>query len=84
MTGLSASVYAAVLVPVSLLPGQASLAGGSYRVAALLLGLGYLAAALRFFTNESRETARGLLYSSLVYLPVLLSVLTWDHLRLLS
>ncbi|HUE15228.1 MAG TPA: heme o synthase [Planctomycetaceae bacterium] len=84
LTGLSASVYAAVLIPVSLMPGQVALAGGSYRMAALLLGLGYLAAALRFFANESRETARGLLYCSLIYLPVLLSVLTWDHVRLLS
>ena len=82
LTGLSACVYAAVLIPVSVMPGQVALAGGSYRVAALLLGLGYLAAALRFFVNESRETARGLLYVSLVYLPVLLSVLTWDHIRL--
>jgi protoheme IX farnesyltransferase len=84
LTGLSASVYAAVLIPVSLMPGQVALAGGSYRIAALLLGLGYLAAAVRFFANESRETARGLLYCSLIYLPVLLSVLTWDHVRLLS
>jgi protoheme IX farnesyltransferase len=84
LTGLSASVYAAALVPVSLMPGHVALAGGSYRMAALLLGLGYLAAAVRFFANESRETARGLLFCSLVYLPVLLSVLTWDHLRLLN
>jgi protoheme IX farnesyltransferase len=48
------------------------------------LSLGYLAAAARFVACESRETARGLLYSSLVYLPALLAVLTWDHLRLLS
>ena len=84
LTGLAACVYAAVLIPVSVIPGQVALAGGSYRVAAVLLGLGYLAAALRFFVSESRETARGLLYVSLVYLPVLLSVLTWDHIRLLS
>ncbi len=84
LTGIAASVYAAVLIPVSVMPGQVALAGGSYRVAAVLLGLGYLAAALRFFVSESRETARGLLYVSLVYLPVLLSVLTWDHIRLLS
>jgi heme o synthase len=83
LTGLSASVYAAVLIPVSLVPGHVALAGGSYRMAALLLGLGYLAAALRFFVHESRASARGLLYCSLVYLPVLLSVLTWDHVRLL-
>jgi protoheme IX farnesyltransferase len=84
LTGLTASIYAAVLIPVSLIPGQVALAGGSYRVAAVLLGLGYLVAAVRFFANESRETARGLLYYSLIYLPVLLSVLTWDHVRLLS
>lgn len=84
VVGLLACVYAAVLIPVSLLPGQLALAGGAYRVAAILLGLGYLAAAVRFVVDESQEAARGLLYSSLVYLPVLLSVLTWDHLRLLS
>jgi protoheme IX farnesyltransferase len=84
LAGLLACLYAAVLVPVSLLPGQLALAGGPYRVAALLLSLGYLAAAVRFMTHESRDSARGLLYSSLVYLPALLAVLTWDHLRLLS
>jgi len=84
VVGFMACGYAAVLVPVSLLPGQLALAGGAYRVAALLLSLGYLAAAVRFVAHESRETARGLLYSSLVYLPALLAVLTWDHLRLLS
>ena len=51
LTGLSACVYAAVLIPVSLMPGQVALAGGSYRMAAVLLGLGYLAAAVRFFVQ---------------------------------
>ena len=84
VAGFLACGYAAVLVPVSLLPGQLALAGGPYRVAALLLSLGYLAAAVRFVAHESRDSARGLLYSSLVYLPALLAVLTWDHLRLLN
>jgi heme o synthase len=84
IAGLLACGYAAVLVPVSLLPGELALAGGAYRISALVLGLGYLAAAVRFVAAESRETARGLLYASLVYLPVLLGILTWDHLRLLS
>jgi protoheme IX farnesyltransferase len=84
VVGLLACGYAAVLVPVSLLPGELALAGGTYRIAALLLSLGYLAAAVRFVAHQSRDTARGLLYSSLVYLPALLAVLTWDHLRLLS
>jgi protoheme IX farnesyltransferase len=83
-TGLLACLYALVLVPVSLLPGELALAGGMYRTAALLLGVGYFVAAARFLCDERPETARGLLYSSLVYLPVLLLVLTWDHVRLLS
>jgi heme o synthase len=54
VVGLLACGYAAVLVPVSLLPGQLALAGGPYRIAALLLSLGYLAAAVRFAAHESR------------------------------
>jgi protoheme IX farnesyltransferase len=84
VTGFLACIYAAVLVPVSLLPGEFALAGTAYRIAALVLGLGYVIFAVRFFRSESRQTARGLLYFSLIYLPILLSVLTWDHVRLLS
>ncbi len=84
LTGLSASVYAAVLIPVSLMPGQVALAGGSYRMAALLLGLGYLAAALRFFAKNRGRRPADCCIVRLIYLPVLLSVLTWDHVRLLS
>jgi len=84
VTGLLAALYAAVLIPVSLLPAQFALAGPTYRIAAVLLGLGYLVAAVRFLMNESKETAGVLLYTSLIYLPFLLAVLTWDHVRLLA
>ena len=49
-----------------------------------LVGIGLPGGGPAVLWNESRETARGLLYYSLVYLPILLSVLTWDHVRLLS
>jgi len=39
---------------------------------------------LRFAANESQRTARLLLWTSLVYLPVLLVTLVWDHFSLLS
>ena len=75
--------YALALVPVSLLPAQHALAGDAYALAALVLGLGYVAAAVRFLARQSTETARGLLWASLVYLPVLLLMMTWDHFQLL-
>ena len=76
--------YALVLIPVSLLPQQVGLAGNLYFATALLLGLAYLAASVQFARNENRGTARRLLWTSLIYLPALLGMLTADHWRLLS
>lgn len=88
VTGFMAVAYAAALLPASLLPSRLatadSLAGDGYTLAAIVLGLGYLACALRFMLSESPRTARGLLWSSLVYLPVLLLALTWNHFSLLQ
>ncbi|WP_373650792.1 MULTISPECIES: heme o synthase [unclassified Schlesneria] len=84
ITGLLAVAYAACLVPVSLLPYQCGLAGVTYAAVALALGLAYLFASILFAWNETRTSARRVLWTSLVYLPVLLLVLTWDHLRLLE
>ncbi len=82
--GTMSVAYAAALIPVSLLPEQYALAGTAYLWVALILGLGYLACAVRFMRNETRASARGLLFSSLIYLPVLLVALTWDHWQLLQ
>ncbi|MCH8828474.1 MAG: protoheme IX farnesyltransferase [Planctomycetes bacterium] len=88
VTGLLAVGYALLLIPASLLPSRLSLgevqAGDPYTVIALVLGIGYAAAAFRFLIRRSSQTARGLILTSLVYLPVLLIVLTWDHFRLLQ
>lgn len=83
VVGLLAVTYAAVLIPASLLPRSVALAGDLYLVAAVVLGLMYLVGAIRFALQESRTSARGLLLISLIYLPALLLVLTFDHLRLL-
>jgi heme o synthase len=83
IVGLLAVTYAVVLIPVSLLPQAATLAGDLYVVAAIVLGVMYLWAATRFAWQETRTSARRLLFASLIYLPALLLVLTFDHLRLL-
>lgn len=84
ITGLLAVAYALCLIPVSLLPYEHGLAGTTYAIVAVLLGVAYLIAAIGFAWDETRTSARRVLWTSLVYLPALLIILTWDHLRLLE
>jgi protoheme IX farnesyltransferase len=84
VTGFLATGYALALIPVSLLPARYGLAGDAFFLTALVLGLGYCLCAVRFMRSETVQTARGLLWSSLLYLPLLLFALTWDHFRLLQ
>ncbi len=84
IAGSIAATYALILVPASVLPGLYGIAGNVYSIAALTLSTCYLIASLWFLTREDDRTARALLYVSLVYLPVLLCVMTWDHWRLLT
>jgi len=84
VTGLLCVGYALALVPMSLLAARAGLAGEGFFIAATILGAGYVASAVRFMLDETRRTARGVIYASLVYLPLLLLLLTWDHYRLLQ
>ncbi len=84
VTGLLAVGYALGLIPVSLLPAYFGLAGLAYSATALVLGMVYLIASVQFACDETRESARRVLWTSLVYLPLVLIVLTWDHLRLLG
>ncbi len=84
LTGLLGVIYALALLVISAWPRQLGLAGDAYLAAATVLGVGYLVASVRFWWNESTQTARGVLYASLIHLPLLLATLTWDHFRLLS
>lgn len=76
-SGRQAVSWALALVPASLLPSLAG-AGPAYFCGALLLSLGFLAAALRFRLGSSLPRARSLLRVSLVYLPLLLLLLAAD------
>ncbi|HVW78659.1 MAG TPA: heme o synthase [Alloacidobacterium sp.] len=81
-TVLEALIYAIIMIPVSLLPVYLQIAGKVYGATALLLGLVYLGYTIRFgritrarSTVESKMYARDLLKVSVIYLPVLLTVL---------
>ena len=81
-TACEALIYAVLMIPVSAVPFYLHLAGRFYLVTAVLLGLVYLAYTVRFAritralsTAESRGYARDLLRASVIYLPLLLTVM---------
>jgi heme o synthase len=81
-TALEALIYAVLMIPVSAVPFYLHLTGRVYLVAAVILGLVYLAYTIRFAritralsTAESRGYARDLLRASIIYLPLLLTVM---------
>ena len=78
--GALAVVYALLLVPVSLQPVLVGLAGWVYLIVAMGLGLWYVRSAIGFWQNPTRLTARRVLLTSVMYLPLLLAVLVLDHL----
>jgi protoheme IX farnesyltransferase len=78
-TGRQAVLYAAALVPVSLLPTMVGLAGANYLVGALVLGAVVLWLSVEFAATLTKTSARRLFLATILYLPILWIVLLWDH-----
>jgi len=79
-TGLHAVTNCLALLPVALLPTVIGLAGATYFLIALGLGLAFLWSAVGLARGGRSADARRLLFASLVYLPVLLAVMAFDRL----
>jgi len=77
-TARMAFLYACTLLPVSLLPTLVGLTGAVYFFGALLLGLGYAGMSLLLLREASHRVARGLFFSSIIYLPLLLTLMVID------
>ncbi len=78
LPGRTAVVHAALLVLVTFMPGLWGEAGLVFTIGATVLGLAYLWAAARFWRRQDRGTARMLLWTSLVYLPLVLVLAVLD------
>jgi protoheme IX farnesyltransferase len=74
-TGVQAVVGSLMLIPVSLVPVLIQYPHLAYVLCALVLGMSYLVASLWFLVRRDRPSARLLLRTSLIYLPVLLGAL---------
>lgn len=78
-TGAMATLYSAALVPVTLAPSVAGLAGAAYALVAVLLGVALLLAAAAMARQRSQRAARRLFLATLAYLPLLLAALLIDR-----
>ncbi len=72
MTGRQAVLYAAALVPMSVLPMIFGLTGSAYGIGALVLGVTLTIIAAAFAMTRSRDNARMLFLASITYLPLLM------------
>jgi protoheme IX farnesyltransferase len=79
ITATQVVLYSGVLVPVSLLPAVAGLAGPVYLVSAVGLGIGFLALALGFARSRDLPAARRLFLGSVIYLPLLWTAMLLNH-----
>lgn len=80
-TGAQAVSHTIALLGVSLIPFVMKLAGPFYLVGALLLGAAYAGFAIKFARQLSLRSAKQLFFSSIVYLPLLLTLLVCDKLK---
>jgi len=79
VTGQQIIAYTVMLVPVSLLPTVLGISGKIYFVAALILGLLFLASGIRAALSKSNQHARQLLMASVFYLPLLFGVMVLNR-----
>jgi protoheme IX farnesyltransferase len=80
-TGRQAVSHTLGLLPVSLCPFLFHLTGPVYLAGALVLGLAFLGFAVQFARHLSVPSARRLFFASILYLPLLLSVMVFDKLK---
>ncbi len=77
-TGRQVVANCLALLPVGMMPTIVGLAGPSYFVIGLVLGVAYLGYGIAFGLSRNVASARQLLYASLVYLPTLLIAMALD------
>ena len=78
-TGRQAALYAAALLPASLVPGAIGLSEWPYLAIALLLGIALLWLSVGFARARSERSAQALFFASIAYLPLLWIAMIATH-----
>lgn len=71
--------FSLVLIPISVIPKFLAMTGNIYLVGALALGALFVYSGLRVSFDRTRQRARAVLLASIVYLPVLYSLMLLDR-----
>ncbi len=79
MTGRQILFYAAALIPITLVPAMLGISGRLYFVSAMILGLALMYFAAGAAIRRTRLDARRLFLASIIYLPILLTMLMLDR-----
>jgi protoheme IX farnesyltransferase len=69
------------LLAVSLFPFVFKMAGTTYLVGALVVGVVFLWAAIQFSRQLTLARAKQLFFASIIYLPLLLALMVWDKVK---
>jgi heme o synthase len=78
-TGRHALIFAAALLPVSLMPSFVGLSGWTYFWIALALSTALLGLSIRFATTRTETAARALFFGSITYLPLIWATMVLNH-----
>lgn len=77
-TGLQCMFYSLVLIPMALMPRVVGLSGNIGMMVAIACGIMYFAASIVFYKNNDHKSARRVMFSSFIYLPIVLLALLFD------
>ncbi len=72
-------LFGLALIPVSLAPGMLGMSGRIYSIGALLLGAWFLHSAVRVALERTSVRARGVLLTSVLYLPLIYGLMLLDR-----
>ena len=72
-------LYGIALIPVSLVPAMLGMSGRIYLIGALLLGLWFLYSGVRVALERTLVRARGVLITSVLYLPLIYGLMLLDR-----
>lgn len=77
-TGLQCMFYSLVLIPLAMVPRMIEMSGNLGMWIGMACGAYYFVKSVAFYRKNDQASAKGVMYSSFLYLPVVLLVLLFD------